>query len=87
MKCTSNIFFKHFNEIPSLGVGFICHAISLHPQSIPSIPRQKRVKKSMFREISASKVSTVYINRDYMYPPPKDQALGLVDMWPGFWPC
>ena len=25
--------------------GFICHAISLHPLSIPSIPRQKHMSK------------------------------------------
>ena len=53
-----------------------------------AFPDKKYVKISIFREISASKVSNVYRNnRDYMYPPPKDQALGQVDMWSGFWSC
>ena len=29
--------------------GSICHAISLHPQSMPSIPRQKYVKISKMK--------------------------------------
>ena len=29
MKCTSKICYEHFIEMPSLGVGLICHAMSL----------------------------------------------------------
>ena len=84
------IILEHFNEITSLGVRFICRAMSLHPQSIPSIPRQKYVKISILREISASKVSNVYRNNmDHMYPHQKirlwvrltfDQASGHADL-------
>ena len=42
MKCTSKICYEHFIEMPSLGVGLICHAMSLHPQSRPNIPRSHK---------------------------------------------
>ena len=64
--------------MPSPGVGLICNAMSLHLQSMPSIPRQKICKKiTIWREISASKVSNMYRNnRHHMYPSTQRSGLG-----------
>ena len=45
MKCTAKYLLEHFNEMPAVGGGLICHAMSLHLQAIPSTPRQKICKK------------------------------------------
>ena len=45
MKCTAKYVLEHFNEMPSVGLGLTCHAMSLHLQAMPRTPRQKKYVK------------------------------------------
>ena len=51
MKCTAKVFLEHYNEIPVLGVGFICHVhVTSSTYLCQAFPDAKYVKKYQYEE-------------------------------------
>ena len=55
MKCTAKIFLEHYNEIPTLEVGFICPVHVTSPTYLwQTFPDTKYVKKYQYEERNAT---------------------------------
>ena len=86
MKCTSKIFLEHFSEMPSLGMGSSAMPCYFTHNLCQAFSDRKYVKNNSEERFQSPKfqmcIEIIDITCTSLC---KDQALGQVDIWSGFW--